>query len=73
MDLKAYFENTKGTGIISTADAEGNVDCAVYARPHIMEDGSLAFIMRDRLSHKNLQSNPKAANMFIEESGRAHV
>ena len=67
MDLKAYFENTKGTGIISTADAEGNVDCAVYARPHIMEDGSLAFIMRDRLSHKNLQSNPKAAYMFIEE------
>jgi len=67
MDLKSYFENTKGTGIISTADSDGNVDCAIYARPHIMEDGSLAFIMRDRLSHKNLQSNPKAAYMFIEE------
>lgn len=66
MDLKSYFENTKGTGILSTADSDGNVDCAIYARPHIMEDGSLAVIMRDRLSHKNLQSNPKAAYMFIE-------
>ncbi|MDZ7832610.1 MAG: pyridoxamine 5'-phosphate oxidase family protein [Desulfobacterales bacterium] len=67
MDLKSYFENTKGTGIISTADKDGNVDCAIYARPHVMDDGSIAMIMRDRLSHKNLQSNPKAAYMFIED------
>ncbi len=67
MDLKSYFENNRGTGIISTADSEGNVDCAVYARPHVMEDGTIAMIMRDRLSHKNLQSNPKAAYMFIEK------
>jgi hypothetical protein len=67
MDLKSYFENIKGTGVLSTADSDGNVDCAVYARPHIMDDGSIALIMRDRLSHKNLQSNPKAAYMFIED------
>ncbi len=67
MDLKSYFENTKGTGVLSTADAEGNVDCAIYARPHMMDDGTLALIMRDRLSHSNLQSNPKAAYMFIED------
>jgi hypothetical protein len=67
MDLKSYFENSKGTGILSTADSDGNVDCAVYARPHFMDDGTIAFIMRDRLSHKNLQSNPKAAYMFIEQ------
>ncbi|MBS3758029.1 MAG: pyridoxamine 5'-phosphate oxidase family protein [Desulfobacterales bacterium] len=67
MDLKSYFENTSGTGIISTADSDGNVDCAIYARPHVMEDGTIALIMRDRLSHKNLQSNPKAAYMFIEK------
>ncbi|MFO7839050.1 MAG: pyridoxamine 5'-phosphate oxidase family protein [Desulfosalsimonadaceae bacterium] len=67
MELQSYFRNTRGTGILSTADREGNVDCAVYARPHVMEDGTLAFIMRARLSHKNLQSNPRAAFMFIEE------
>lgn len=67
MNLSEYFENTKGNGILATADSEGKVDVAIYARPHFMEDGSLAFIMRDRLTHANLQSNPHAAFLFIEE------
>jgi hypothetical protein len=33
----------------------------------LIEDGTLAFIMRDRLSHHNLQSNPHAAYLFKEE------
>ena len=32
-----------------------------------MEDGSLAFIMRDRLTHKNAESNPYAAYLFKED------
>ena len=66
MDLADYFENTKGIGVLATADAEGRVDAAVYARPHIMEDGTLAIIMRDRLTHHNLQSNPHATFLFVE-------
>lgn len=34
-----------------------------------MEDGTIAFIMNDRLSHHNLQSNPKASYLFREEGG----
>lgn len=67
MDLKTYFENTKGIGVLSTADHQGRVDSAVYSRPHVMEDGTFAFIMRDRLTHANLQRNPRAAYLFIEE------
>lgn len=67
MKLKAYFENTKGLGILSTADSSGKVNAAVYSRPHFMEDGSLAFIMRDRLTHHNLLSNPHAAYLFKED------
>ncbi len=67
MDLSTYFENTKGLGVLSTADSDGNVDSAIYARPHVMDDGTVALIMRDRLSHHNLQSNPKAAYLFMEE------
>jgi hypothetical protein len=67
MDLKEYFEKTTGLGILSTSDQHGRVDAAVYSRPHIMEDGSLAFIMRDRLTHHNLQSNPSAAYLFKED------
>ena len=67
MNLKDYFETNRGMGVLSTADSEGRVNAAVYARPHVLEDGNLAFIMRDRLSHHNLQSNPKAAFLFREE------
>ena len=67
MELQEYFENRKGVGVLSTADSEGKVDAAIYSRPHIMEDGTVGFIMRDRLSHHNLQSNPHAAFLFMEE------
>jgi hypothetical protein len=67
MELKAYFENAEGYGILSTADSAGKVDAAVYSRPHFMDDGSIALIMRDRLTHHNLQSNPRACFMFIEK------
>ena len=67
MTLKEYFETNKGLGILSTADSEGRVDAAVYSRPHFMEDGTLALVMRDRLSHTNLQSNPHAMYLFKED------
>ena len=68
MELKQYFETVKGTGILATADGDGKVDAAVYSRPHFMEDGSLAFIMADRLTHHNLQSNPCAVYLFVEDA-----
>ena len=67
MDLKEYFENAKGFGILASADGDGKVGAAVYARPHVMEDGTIAMIMRDRLTHHNLQSNPHAAYLFHED------
>ena len=67
MDLKEYFENTKGVGVIATADTEGRVNTAIYARPHIMDDGLLAFIMRDRTTHTNTKANPHATFLFKEE------
>ena len=67
MELKSYFSSATGLGILSTADGQGNVDAAVYSRPHFMEDGTIAFIMRDRLTHHNLRSNPHAAYLFKED------
>lgn len=69
MGLGEYFENVKGIGVLSTADSSGKVDAALYARPHILEDGTIAFIMADRLTHHNLQSNPHAAYLFVETQG----
>jgi hypothetical protein len=67
MDLKEYFENTDGLGVLSTADADGNVDSAIYATPHIVSEDTIALIMRPRLSFNNIQQNPKAVYMYIEE------
>jgi hypothetical protein len=66
-ELKSYFESKKGIGVLSTADKDGKVDSAVYSRPHVMDDGTMAFIMRDRLSHKNVTENPRASYLFVEE------
>jgi hypothetical protein len=66
MDLKTYFDKTVGTGILATADSSGKVNAAVYSRPNIMDDGQIVFIMADRLTHQNIQSNPHAVYLFIE-------
>lgn len=67
MKLNDYFEKTTGTGVLSTADGNGAVNAAIYSRPHFIEDDKLAFIMRDRLSHKNLETNPHAVYLFNED------
>lgn len=66
MDLKSYFENTTGTSVIATADSDGKVNMAVYSRPHVFDNGTIAFLMRKKLTHHNLQSNPYASYLFRE-------
>lgn len=68
MKLKDYFASKSGTGVLSTADKNGTVDAAIYSRPHLLENGDLAFIMRERLTYSNLQQNDSAAYLFIEEN-----
>lgn len=67
MVLDQYFKDTKGIGALTTADDQGRVDTAVYARPHVIDHETVAFIMPDRLTHHNLQSNDHAAYLFVEE------
>ena len=69
MGLREYFEDTPGTGVLATSSPDGRVDAAVYSRPHILEDGTAAFLMHERLTHANLGENPHAAYLFIEEGG----
>jgi hypothetical protein len=68
MDLTQYFENTRGFGVLATADEKGYVDAAVYSRPHIVDEKTLAFIMADRLTHHNLRSSPHAVYLFRENA-----
>lgn len=66
MALAEYFESAKGMGVLATANASGEVDAALYSRPHFIDERTIAFIMADRLSHQNLQSNPHATYLFVE-------
>ena len=67
MNLKEYFEKITGKGFLATAGRTGEVDIAIYSRPHVMEDNTLAFGMTDRLTHANLQENPHAVYAFNEK------
>ena len=50
MKISEYFKTAKGTGILATADAKGPVDLAIYAKPHVIDDENLAFIMAEKLT-----------------------
>jgi len=70
MKLNDYFEQAKGIGVLATADTQGKVNVAVYARPHFLDDQddtTCAFVMSDRVSHDNVKANPHAAYLFAEE------
>jgi len=68
MKLSEYFENSKGVGILSTADKDGKVNSAIYSRPHFLDEDTVAFIAADRLTHANLQTNPSAVYLFKEKN-----
>lgn len=66
MDLRTYFDAVKGLAVLSTASGDGDVNSAIYSRPHVLDDGTLAFVMNDKRSFKNLQTNPLASYLFVE-------
>jgi hypothetical protein len=69
MNLHDYFETTNGYGTLATSSKDGQVNIAIYAKPHMIDENSLGFIMRNRRSYGNLQTNPTAAYLYIEKDG----
>lgn len=67
MKLEQYFATTKGTGVMATCDGKGEVNTAIYSRPHVLGKDEVAFIMLDRRSHANLMENQQACYLFLEE------
>jgi len=67
MQLQEYFTSTQGTGILSTAAASGEVTSAVYAKPHLLDDRTVAWIMRERLTYAHLQTNGHACYLYVEQ------
>ncbi len=67
MNIAEYFSASPGHGILATADGSGKVNAAVFSKPHFIDEDTVAFLMSDRLTHHNLQTNPSAVYLFIED------
>lgn len=68
MTLKDYFGSRTGTCILASAGRSGQVTAAVYSAPRVLDDGTVCFLMRERLTYRNISENPHAACMFMEHS-----
>lgn len=66
MNLASYFADKQGVGVLSTADGNGFVNSAIYARPHVNGKDSIIFIMRDKKTRANLLENKSASYLFLE-------
>ncbi len=67
MKLSDYFADKNGIGVLSTANKNGEVNSAIYAKPHVKSDNEVSFIMRNKKTRANLQENPQAHFLFIEK------
>ncbi len=72
MKISEYLDNNSGIGILSTASSDGEVNGAVYARPHVVAPDKVAFIMRERLSRANIKQNAHAHYLFLEEGAKSN-
>ena len=54
-----------GRGIIGTADANGVVNMAVFATPHIIDEETLAWGFTEGRSLANLKQNPHASYLYL--------
>lgn len=69
MDLASYFKKIDGVGILGTCDPLKRVDLALYAKPIVIDETTIALVMKQRLSHQNLKVNLQAAYLFLEKCG----
>lgn len=63
MNLSDLFSHN-GFGVMATADAQGHVNTAVYARPRVIDETTLVWGMTDRRTFRNVSLNPRAAFLF---------
>lgn len=54
-----------GRGIIGTADADGVVNMAVFAIPHIIDEETVAWGFAEGRSINNLRANPHASYLYL--------
>jgi hypothetical protein len=55
----------EGRGVIATSNMQGEVNVAIYAVPHIIDDETLAWGMTEGRTYNNIMENPNAAYLYM--------
>jgi len=63
MNLSEIFKDY-GLGVMATASADGSVNTAVYARPHVIDATTLVWGMTEGKTFQNIKENPHASFLF---------
>jgi hypothetical protein len=64
MTLSELFKEA-GRGVIATSNMQGEVNVAVYAAPHVVDDETLAWGMTEGRTYHNVMENPGAAYLYM--------
>ncbi len=67
MALADYFEKNDGVGILGTSDTHGEIGLALYSKPYVIDESTIALVMKQRHSHQNLKNTLKAAYLFLKK------
>jgi len=64
LKLSELFKK-EGRGVIATSNMQGEVNVAVYAAPHVVDDETLAWGMTEGRTYHNVMENPRAAYLYM--------
>jgi hypothetical protein len=64
LKLSEMFKK-EGRGVIATSNKQGEVNVAIYAAPHVVDDETLAWGMTEGRTHSNVMENPGAAYLYM--------
>lgn len=69
MKLAEHFEDG-GMGVMATAGGNGEVNTAVYAVPHVIDDETVAWGMTEGRTHRYATENPRASYLYFSPGGK---
>ncbi len=64
--LMEYFNKQPRLGTLSTADTKGNVDCAYFGSPRMVDEKTIVMGIGKNRTYSNLLENPHAVFLIME-------
>ena len=68
MTLSDIFK-AGGSGVIATSDSKCVPNMAIFARPNLIDNNTVAWGMTEGRTYRNLKENPNAAFLYMEPGG----